>query len=56
MSDIDVVFAMGGYGAYVWSAVLLTLAVLVANAWSASAALRDAQQRARRALGREAGR
>lgn len=34
--------AMGGYGAYVWSAVGLTLAVLAANALWARRRLKDA--------------
>jgi len=42
---------MGAYAPYVWSAVALTLVVLAANAWTAHAALRDAQRRARRAQG-----
>jgi heme exporter protein CcmD len=48
--------AMGGYGAYVWSSVALTVAVFVGNAWSAHAALAAARERARRARGTEGGR
>ena len=44
------VWQMGKYGAYVWSSVGLTLVVLLANIWSARAALRAARDSARRAL------
>ena len=37
MSDF---LAMGGNGAYVWTAYGITLAVLIWNLWSASALLR----------------
>lgn len=43
--------AMGKYAAYVWSSVGLTLLVLALNAWSALAALRRAQDAARRTVG-----
>jgi heme exporter protein CcmD len=50
--------SMGKYAAYVWSSVGLTLLVLALNAWSAHAALRRAQDAARRAAdhGAEGGR
>jgi len=38
--------AMGGDGAYVWSAYGITLAVLVLNAWLARGKRRSALQRA----------
>jgi len=41
-------FAMGGYAGYVWSAVGLTLAVLVANALWARARLKAALTEAAR--------
>jgi len=54
--EIPVDLAMGRYGAYVWSSVGLTLLVLVYNAWSAYAALRDARRRLRRARADQAAR
>ena len=39
--------AMGGDGAYVWSAYGITLAVLILNAWLARGKRRSALQRAR---------
>jgi heme exporter protein D len=39
--------AMGGHGAYVWSAYGITLTVLVLNVWLARAKRRTALQRAR---------
>lgn len=48
---------MGGYGAYVWSAYGITLAVLVLNVWAAKRAHRRSLRRLREApAGREAGR
>ena len=44
MNDL---FAMGGHGAYVWSAYGITLAVLILNVWLARAKRRSALQRAR---------
>ena len=44
MNDL---FAMGGHGAYVWSAYGITLAVLILNVWLARAKHRSALQRAR---------
>jgi heme exporter protein D len=41
----------GAYGAYVWSAVGLFVAVTLVNAWAARAAYLGARERARRALG-----
>ena len=40
----------GAYGAYVWSAVGLFVAVTLVNAWAARAAYLGARERARRAL------
>jgi heme exporter protein D len=39
--------AMGGHGAYVWSAYGITLAVLIINAWLARAKRKSALLRAR---------
>jgi heme exporter protein D len=41
-------FAMGGNGAYVWTAYGITLAVLLSNLWSAGALLRRNLRRAAR--------
>ena len=41
---------MGGYGAYVWGAFGLTLAVLAWNAYAARASFNTARQRAKRRL------
>lgn len=41
-------FAMGAYGAYIWSCYALTVAVLIWSAWSARRHLRDEIVAARR--------
>jgi len=41
-------FAMNGYGAYVWSAYGITLVALVFNYWSAARRLRENLERVRR--------
>ena len=43
-------FAMGGYAKYVWSSFGLTLAVLLANLWSAQRRHRLVQAQIRRQL------
>ena len=40
MDKIAEFFAMGGYAAYVWPALILTAAVMVGLAWHASRSLR----------------
>ena len=42
--------AMGGYGAYVWSAYGITLVALVLNYWSAGRLLKQNLQRIRDAV------
>ena len=44
MQALEDFLAMGGYAAYVWPAILLTLAVLVWLAWSSLANLRRTQK------------
>jgi heme exporter protein CcmD len=41
---------MGGYAAYVWSSVGLTVAVMLLNIWGAQRAARRALEAARRRL------
>jgi heme exporter protein CcmD len=41
---------MGGYAAYVWPSVILTIAVMLLNVWWARRAARRALQLARRRL------
>jgi heme exporter protein CcmD len=43
-------WAMGGYARYVWPSVILTLAALAWNVWSAQRQFRNAHLRATRAL------
>lgn len=47
MQSLDTFFAMGGYAAFVWPAVLLTLGVLAWLAWSSLASLRRTRKRLR---------
>lgn len=46
--------AMGGYGAYVWPAYALTLAVLVGNVFAARAKERSSERSLRGRLRRDA--
>ena len=45
MQSFDAFLAMGGYAAYVWPAIALTLAVLIWLAWSSLARLKRTQKR-----------
>ncbi len=53
--ELQTIFGMGKYGAYVWSCVALSVIVLVGNGWLARRALAQELVRARRriAAGRE---
>lgn len=55
MQALENFLAMGGYAAYVWPAIALTLAVLVWLAWSSLSSLRRTQKslKALEALGVE---
>ncbi len=44
MQALEDFLAMGGYAAYVWPALLLTLAVLAWLAWSSLAGLKRTQK------------
>ncbi|MFI4963006.1 MAG: hypothetical protein ACHP6H_04015 [Legionellales bacterium] len=44
MDSLINLFSMEGYGAYVWGSVLLTMGILVGNAWYANYQLRCAQK------------
>ncbi len=45
MQSFDAFLAMGGYAAYVWPAIALTLVVLIWLAWSSLACLKRTQKR-----------
>ncbi|MBC6416504.1 MAG: heme exporter protein CcmD [Rhodospirillales bacterium] len=45
MQDLESFLAMGGYAAFVWPAIALTLAVLIWLAWISVRKLRDTQKR-----------
>jgi heme exporter protein CcmD len=46
--NLSTFFAMGGYGAYIWSCYGLTAAVLIFMAWRARSELKAEITRARR--------
>jgi heme exporter protein CcmD len=50
MTEVSSFWQMGGYARYVWPSVVLTLAVLAWNIWSAQREFRGAHLRATRAL------
>ena len=45
MQNLESFLAMGGYAAFVWPAITLTLAVLIWLAWISVRKLRDTQKR-----------
>ena len=49
MSDWDIFWSMGGYGAYIWSAYGITTAVLIVNAVAAIRSLRILRRKIREA-------